>query len=259
MNIKEAAKEFGLYSQFGDWRLGYLVAACVERGAGGRGKTGVSQSRNSGKVSGNAFAKLAGTSPDRVLRYLDAWDKAAKADVVPEASGLSLSSRYTLPDSLPDWKDYYTSVTGGYNGGTTRQPSKKQAEVMLTQLPPKTAASVLAGALDTDEIIAAVSKDDEAVDHIFAVTTKLAGSRGTSAKKKASKSLREMTVVLTLIAALGEIRDLAQENPDSPLILECKSLMRETLEILDGIAEASDPQTVERMLADFGDYLSSQQ
>ena len=66
-----------------------------------------------------------------------------------------------------------------------------------------------------------------------------------------------MTVVFGLIGVLNQIRELAKEDSDSPLIKECKNLMRETLEILDGIEEADDPDTVEKMLSDFGDLLAT--
>jgi len=45
--------------------------------------------RNEVKVSAREFAELAGTTAPRVLRYLGAWDAAARDGLVPPAADLT--------------------------------------------------------------------------------------------------------------------------------------------------------------------------
>jgi hypothetical protein len=75
--VQQDAREFGLHVRQGGWRLGLLVARNVEKGKGeGGGGTDGSHRRDRDsdeKVSARKFASVAGTSHDRVLRYLDAW------------------------------------------------------------------------------------------------------------------------------------------------------------------------------------------
>jgi hypothetical protein len=112
--VEHDAREFGLHVKQGGWRLGLLVARNVERGTGGRGRKGVSQPRNPAKISGAAFAIKSQTSADRVLRYLDAWDRAAAAGHVTSAVDLAPGDEPPLDvEALPPWTEFYESVTGG--------------------------------------------------------------------------------------------------------------------------------------------------
>ncbi len=271
--IKQDAEEFGRHVRQGGWRLGLLVARNVEQGVGGRGRKGVSSPRYSTKISATAFAEQAnvgipkGTkdkpnrdriSVDRVLAYLTAWEKAAEAGLVPAAADLTSGSEVELP-AAEAWSEFYTPISGGHNGGSGRTPTKKEAKSTVAKLPAKEKASLVAELLDTPEVIEALDEDEEAVDHVFHATTKIAGSRGKTKKAKKNKSLREMTVVLTLIGVLSEIRDLAKEDSDSPLIKECINLMRETLGILSDLVEADDPEAVEELIRDLENFLAAQQ
>jgi hypothetical protein len=149
--VKADAREFGLHVKQGGWRLGLLVARNVERGNGGRGRTGVSRSRNPDKVTAAAFARMAGTSADRVLRYLDAWDKAAEHgtlyttpkgvrvrvlhsdEMVPGQEVRGLDAEY-----LPPWEEFY-DASG--SGGRPRD-SKPEDAVKILSNPEKRAAAV---------------------------------------------------------------------------------------------------------------------
>lgn len=256
--VKQDAQEYGRHIKQGGWRMGLLVARCVEKGKGtGRPPKGVKTSSIE-KVSAVAFSKSAGTSDDRVLRHLDAWNKAAEAGVVPDAAKLKPGSDPRIDwDALPDWSDFYTSVTGGHNRFDGENLTAEVVKSLAAKLPAKEQATVAAEILDNKEVIEAA--DDAAEDHIISATTKLVGEqRGKTKKAKPNRGMKEISVVLELMGVLGQIRDLARENSDSPLIKECKNLMRETLEILDGIEQADDPGTVEQMFSDFGDLLSSQ-
>lgn len=111
-STQEDAREFGLHVKQGGWRLGLLVARNVQKGAGGGGTHADRNDRyGQGKVSAQEFARLSGTSAPRVLRYLDAWERAAEDGHVPlePDQEIELDS-----DQLPAWGDYYdASASGG--------------------------------------------------------------------------------------------------------------------------------------------------
>ena len=68
------AQEYGLHVKQGGWRLGLLVARSVEKGTAAHRPV----SRETGeKVSAREFAEQSGASPARVLRHLDAWERAS--------------------------------------------------------------------------------------------------------------------------------------------------------------------------------------
>lgn len=270
-SIKQDAKEFGQHVRMGGWRLGLLVARNVKPGTGGP-RTGTNTPVS--KITARQFAEEAnigipkGTktrpnldriSHERVIAYLTGWETAAEAGHVPHAADLAPTEEPSIDwASLPEWGDFYPPITGGYNGGKDRVPTAKQAAAVIAALPAAEAAAVIAAALDTDEVIEAVKANDDAVDHVFGAAMRLGPERGKTKKAKPNRGLSEMLVTLELMGVLGKIRDLAKEDSDSPLIKECKNLMRETLEILDRIEEADDPEMVEQMFTDFGDLLSSQ-
>lgn len=123
-SVNNDAREFGLHVKQGGWRLGLLVARSVEKGTqGGDRKSIMAQSLHDSaqKVTCTAFAEIAGTSKDRVSRYLDAWNRAAADGVVKAADELTPGEELELDwEELPAWGDYYTSVSGGYNGSPER-------------------------------------------------------------------------------------------------------------------------------------------
>ena len=89
------------------WPFAACVACSVLRGEGSGKRRERDTSR---KVSARAFAKVAGTSADRVLRYLQVWEAAAADDLVPNPSSLVPGSAraVTLPD-VP-WRIYARRV-----------------------------------------------------------------------------------------------------------------------------------------------------
>lgn len=100
--FKHDAREFGLHLAQGGWRMGLLVARNVVR-APGR----VALATLAPKTNATQFAKIANTSNDRVLRYLDAWQLAARAGKVPDASTLQPGVEIELDtDALPHWAVY---------------------------------------------------------------------------------------------------------------------------------------------------------
>jgi hypothetical protein len=116
------AVEFGRHDKFGGWALGLLVACSVKPDTG----NGNRNDRSTSKISANEFASRAGTSRPRVLRYFEAWERAAVKRIVPKASSLSPGDvdNYDLPEGY-DWADYYSAATG--SSGTALE----RVEVMI--------------------------------------------------------------------------------------------------------------------------------
>ncbi|MFD7708797.1 hypothetical protein ACFV6E_35660 [Streptomyces sp. NPDC059785] len=97
-SVARDARDFGEYVRAGGWAFALKVARSVRPGGQAAGETA--------KVSAKAFAELAGCSPERVMRYYKAWDKAADDGVVPYFEVLAPGADVELPDS-DLWHTYY--------------------------------------------------------------------------------------------------------------------------------------------------------
>lgn len=98
--VARDAREFGVYARTGGWAFGLMVARSVRPGGQGAQETP--------KVSAKEFAELAGCSPDRVMRYYKAWDRAADDGMVPHFEALAPGQEVELPDA-DVWLSYYVS------------------------------------------------------------------------------------------------------------------------------------------------------
>jgi hypothetical protein len=98
--VARDAREFGVYARTGGWAFGLMVARSVRPGGQGAQETP--------KVSAKEFAELAGCSPDRVMRYYKAWDRAADDGMVPHFEALAPGQEVELPDA-DAWLSYYVS------------------------------------------------------------------------------------------------------------------------------------------------------
>ena len=106
--VQRDAEEFGVHVKAGGWRLGLLVARNVEKGT--TAHRHVARATRD-KVSAREFGEQAGTSADRVLRYLSAWEHAAADGIVPPAHSLSPGQEVDLDlDKLGDWTAYYPPI-----------------------------------------------------------------------------------------------------------------------------------------------------
>ncbi len=87
----------------GGWQLALLVARNVEPGLGtgvGVGQGGAAHGHAAGRrLSAREFARRADTSPKRVLAFLEAWNRAAEAGLVPYARDLEPGVPVALPDN----------------------------------------------------------------------------------------------------------------------------------------------------------------
>ncbi|MFI7413275.1 hypothetical protein ACIBU0_31840 [Streptomyces sp. NPDC049627] len=98
--VARDAREFGVYARTGGWAFGLMVARSVRPGGQSAGETA--------KVSAKEFAELAGCSPERVMRYYKAWDRAADDGLVPHFEALAPGQEVELPDA-DVWLSYYVS------------------------------------------------------------------------------------------------------------------------------------------------------
>lgn len=95
------AKDFGVFALTGGWHFGLMVARSVHPGT-------TTKSRSGSKLSAKQFAKAAGTSTSRVMRFYRAWERAAAAGVVPEPGQLSPGQTLALPDPHR-WSEYFST------------------------------------------------------------------------------------------------------------------------------------------------------
>jgi hypothetical protein len=112
--VARDARTFGSFAASGGWLFGLMVARSVVKGGkiprtgdddAARGNA-IPESWGAGKVSFRSFAEQAGCDPDRVSRYLRAWERAADDGVVPPAEELLPGQETVLPD--PElWASYY--------------------------------------------------------------------------------------------------------------------------------------------------------
>ncbi len=108
--VARDAREFGVYARTGGWAFGLRVARSVRPGGQPAGETP--------KVSAKEFAALADCSPERVMRYYKAWDKAADDGVVPHFEALAPGEEVELPGA-DLWLTYYSSrSSAGSERGT---------------------------------------------------------------------------------------------------------------------------------------------
>ncbi|MFB8021996.1 hypothetical protein ACFC36_25875 [Streptomyces rubiginosohelvolus] len=99
-------KAWSALDRSGGWWLAFFVACQVSKGAGGKQTT----ANQPAKISAAEFARRSGTSAERVLRYLQAWEAAHEAGLV-KAGSADLFPGHE-PVGLPEeesWGQYYSS------------------------------------------------------------------------------------------------------------------------------------------------------
>ncbi|WP_155356468.1 hypothetical protein [Acrocarpospora macrocephala] len=132
--------------QAGGWWLGFFIACQVESGqrnVGGK-RDATPPDRNTArptKVSASEFARRAGTTSKRVLRYYRAWEAAAEAGAVGLGTG-QLYPGHPPIDFPPaeDWSLYF----GGRATGTSHDRQQAISDQALAQGIKPTMALVIA-------------------------------------------------------------------------------------------------------------------
>ncbi|WP_435864296.1 hypothetical protein [Streptomyces phaeochromogenes] len=117
--VAQDARDFGAYIRAGGWAFALKVARSVRPGGEAAGETA--------KISAKEFAELAGCSPERVMRYYRAWDKAADDGLVPLFEALAPGQDVELPDS-DVWHSYYISRSSASSDRGTAIAAAAEAE-----------------------------------------------------------------------------------------------------------------------------------
>ena len=117
--VSRDARDFGAYARTGGWSFALKVARSVRPGGQSADETP--------KISAKEFAELAGCSPERVMRYYKAWDKAADDGLVPQFEALAPGQDVELPDS-DVWHTYYVSRSSAASERGTAIAAAAEAE-----------------------------------------------------------------------------------------------------------------------------------
>lgn len=117
--VARDAHEFGAYARTGGWAFGLKVARSVRPGGQSADETM--------KVSAKEFAELADCSPERVMRYYKAWDRAADDGLVPHFEELAPGQEVELPDA-DVWLNYYVSRSSATSERGTAISEAAEAE-----------------------------------------------------------------------------------------------------------------------------------
>lgn len=117
--VARDAHEFGAYARTGGWAFGLKVARSVRPGG--------QSAEETPKVSAKEFAELADCSPERVMRYYKAWDRAADDGLVPHFEELAPGQEVELPDA-DVWLNYYVSRSSATSERGTAISEAAEAE-----------------------------------------------------------------------------------------------------------------------------------
>jgi predicted NBD/HSP70 family sugar kinase len=128
---QDNADEFAALDKGEGWPFARLVACSVAKGRG----EGGSHHRNDryggdGKTSAQEFARRAETSAPRVLRFLEAWGKAAEKGWVPAADTLTPDSVRGMADPEHPWNGVYDASKAG---GRPRDTQPEDAAAILSR------------------------------------------------------------------------------------------------------------------------------
>lgn len=121
---EDNAREFALLDSGEGWPFAVLVACSVE--SAGHGGNRRSRNDRNLKLSAAGFAEIANKrNAPRILRYLEAWNRAASIGLVPPSNELVPNDVLTV--GIPDqpWKSFYDASK---SGGRPRASATEIAE-----------------------------------------------------------------------------------------------------------------------------------
>ena len=235
--VERDARDFGAYARTGGWAFGLKVARSVRPGGQSADETP--------KVSAKDFAELAGCSPERVMRYYKAWDRAADDGLVPHFEILLPSEDIELPDAEV-WSSYYVSRSSAASERGTAIAEAAEAEgirptkaLEVAENPTALRAAILA---DPSTAQAARAALLDRVKEDPALQTELARdiARTDELKKAVATENRAADRIgyVRQIAEKGQIRTAAGQTLDAPA--ELRSEAERHLSLLDELDEGED-------------------
>ncbi|MFG2573800.1 hypothetical protein [Streptomyces sp. NPDC048481] len=235
--VARDAREFGVYARTGGWAFGLMVARSVRPGGQGAGETP--------KVSAREFAELAGCSPERVMRYYKAWDRAADDGLVPHFEELAPGQEVELPDA-DVWLGYYVprSSAASDRGAAIAQAAEAEGirptkALEVAENPTALRAAILA---DPSTARAARAALLDRVREDPDLQTELARDvvRTDDLKKAVASESRSADRIgyVRQIAESGMIRTPAGQTVDAPL--EVRQEAERHLSLLDELDDDED-------------------
>ncbi|MEU0781148.1 hypothetical protein ABZ341_06130 [Streptomyces sp. NPDC006173] len=235
--VERDARDFGAYARTGGWAFGLKVARSVRPGGQSADETP--------KVSAKDFAELAGCSPERVMRYYKAWDRAADDGLVPHFEILLPGEDIELPDAEV-WSSYYVSRSSAASERGTAIAEAAEAEgirptkaLEVAENPTALRAAILA---DPSTAQAARAALLDRVKEDPALQTELARdiARTEELKKAVATENRAADRIgyVRQIAEKGQIRTPAGQTLDAPA--ELRSEAERHLSLLDELDDGED-------------------
>lgn len=235
--VARDARDFGAYARTGGWTFALKVARSVRPGGQSADETP--------KVSAKEFAELAGCSPERVMRYYKAWDRAADDGLVPHFELLAPGADIELPDAEV-WHTYYVSRSSAASERGTAITQAAEAEgirptkaLEVAENPTALRAAILA---DPSTAQAARHALLDRVKEDPALQAELARdiARTDELKKAVATESRAADRIgyVRQIAEKGQIRTPAGQTLDAPAGL--RSEAERHLSLLDELDEGED-------------------
>jgi hypothetical protein len=231
------ARDFGAYARTGGWTFALKVARSVRPGGQSADETP--------KVSAREFAELAGCSPERVMRYYKAWDRAADDGLVPHFEILVPGQDIDLPDAEV-WQTYYVSRSSASSERGSAITEAAEAEgirptkaLEVAENPTALRAAILADPSTAQAARAALLdrvKEDPALQAELARDI----ARTDELKKAVATETRAADRIgyVRQIAEKGQIRTPAGQTLDAPA--ELRSEAERHLSLLDELDEGED-------------------
>ncbi|MFH9964789.1 hypothetical protein ACH4PR_25910 [Streptomyces mirabilis] len=231
------ARDFGAYARKGGWAFALMVARSVRPGGQSADETP--------KVSAKEFAELAGCSPERVMRYYKAWDRAADEGLVPHLEVLVPGQDIELPDAEA-WQTYYvsrSSATSERGSAITEAAAtegiRPTKALEVAENPTALRAAILADPSTAQAARAALLdrvKEDPALQAELARDI----ARTDELKKAVATETRAADRIgyVRQIAEKGQIRTPAGQTLDAPA--ELRSEAERHLSLLDELDEGED-------------------
>lgn len=235
--VSRDARDFGAYARTGGWAFALKVARSVRPGGQSAGETP--------KVSAKEFAELAGCSPERVMRYYRAWDKAADDGLVPHFEVLVPGEEIELPGS-DAWSTYYASRSSASSergaaiaGAAEAEGIRPTKALEVAENPTALRAAILA---DPSTAQAARTALLDRVKEDPALQAELARdiARTDELKKAVATETRAADRIgyVRQIAEKGQIKTPAGQTLDAPA--ELRSEAERHLSLLDELDEGED-------------------
>ncbi|MFE4626121.1 hypothetical protein [Streptomyces mirabilis] len=231
------ARDFGAYARNGGWAFALMVARSVRPGGQSADETP--------KVSAKEFAELAGCSPERVMRYYKAWDRAADEGLVSHFEVLVPGQDIELPDAEA-WQTYYVSRSSATSERGSAITEAAAAEgirptkaLEVAENPTALRAAILADPSTAQAARAALLdrvKEDPALQAELARDI----ARTDELKKAVATETRAADRIgyVRQIAEKGQIRTPAGQTLDAPA--ELRSEAERHLSLLDELDEGED-------------------